>query len=340
MTQSLFRYGTPLSALCCLLLTVLILTNRELPNDLAVLLQNSQVQTFKELFLGILLEAFPFILLGVIFSALLQVFVSDDTIRKFTPRNRYAGVLFGGLIGILFPLCECGMIPVIRRLIRKGMPAYIGVVYLLAGPIVNPIVFASTITAFREAPEMAYTRMALGFAVAVAIGYAFSRKMDWNPLRVASAPPSSAFHIVTPSVGGTPPATNKWTSTLTHASDEFFDMGKYFILGALLTALIQTSVERDILLSFADQPLLSYLFMLGFAFVLSICSTSDAFIASSFQGVFQPGPLLAFLVFGPMMDFKSMLMMISAFKVKFVLIVMIAAFALTLAGSWLAGVLL
>ncbi|MBH5319184.1 permease [Paenibacillus sp. GSMTC-2017] len=351
MRQMIFRFGTPALATGCLIMLALIATNRELPSALTSLFETANLQSFKILFISIILEAFPFILLGVLFSAVLQVFVTDAMIRKFTPRNRIAGVLFGGLLGIVFPLCECGMIPVIRRLIRKGMPSYIGIVYLLAGPIVNPIVYTSTFTAFRTTPEMAYYRMGLAFVVAIIIGFIFAKFVKSSPLRGdnqpihltgVSAASQAPFHMI--STQPIEPKGNKvrgrTSATLAHASDEFFEMGKYLIFGAFLTAIIQTAIDRSTLVSFADQPLFSYFFMMIFAFILSICSTSDAFIASSFSGIFQQGPLLAFLVFGPMIDFKNTLMMLSTFKVKIVLILIALTAVLTLTGALLVGVLL
>ncbi|MEK3882876.1 permease [Paenibacillus sp. PL2-23] len=348
MRQTLFRYGTPLLALGCIAMLGLILLNREAPATVTALLQSTQLQAFNVLFIGILLEAFPFILLGVIFSAILQVFVSDETIRRFTPSSIWGGLLFGGLLGIIFPLCECGMIPVIRRLIRKGMPAYIGMTYLLAGPIINPIVFSSTYIAFRSNPEVTYSRMALAFAVAVSIGLVFAKFAKHSPLREAGHTHAHAHihahththtHTHTHATGGGK-GQSKWSATLGHASDEFFDMGKYLIFGALLTAIIQTSIEREMLASIADQPLLGYMLMMAFAFLLSICSTTDAFIAASFGGMFQTGPLLAFLVFGPMVDLKNTLMLLSTFKVKVVLLLIGLVFAFTLAGAMLTEVLL
>ncbi|CAM3978955.1 permease [Paenibacillus alkaliterrae] len=338
MLKFLFRFGTPSLAVGCLIMAVLIVTNRELPMHL---FNAANLQSFKILFISIILEAFPFILLGVLFSALLQVFVTDELIRKFTPKNPIAGVLFGGLLGILFPLCECGMIPVVRRLIRKGMPAYIGIVYLLAGPIVNPIVYTSTFTAFRTTPEMAYSRMGLAFAVSVVIGLLLYKFMRSSPLKATSAINGVQHydHSHDHSLQGKG-IRGRSASILSHSSDEFFEMGKYLIFGAFLTAVIQTVIERSTLESFADQPMFAYLFMMAFAFILSICSTSDAFIASSFSGMFDFGPLLAFLVFGPMIDLKNTLMLLSTFRVKFVLALIALTAVLTLIGAWITEVIL
>ncbi len=338
MPKFIFRFGTPLLGAGCLIMLALIVTNRELPVHI---FNAANLQSFKILFISIILEAFPFILLGVLFSALLQVFVTDELIRKFTPKNPIGGVLFGALLGLLFPLCECGMIPVVRRLIRKGMPAYIGIVYLLAGPIVNPIVYASTFTAFRTTPEMAYSRMGLAFAVSVVVGLLLYKFMRSNPLKATPALNIVHHgHTHTHDHGANGNGfRGRIASILSHASDEFFEMGKYLIFGAFLTAVIQTVIERSTLTSFADQPFFSYIFMMAFAFILSICSTSDAFIASSFNGVFDFGPLLAFLVFGPMVDLKNTLMLLTTFRVKFVFTLIALTAVLTIIGAWITEVI-
>lgn len=339
MQKFLFRFVTPMLGVGCLIMLMLIVTQRELPLQLFT---TTNLQTFKILFISIILEAFPFILLGVLFSALLQVFVTDEFIRKYTPKNPIAGVLFGAFLGLLFPLCECGMIPVVRRLIRKGMPAYIGIVYLLAGPIVNPIVFTSTLAAFRTTPEMAYSRMGLAFAVSVLVGLILYRFMRKSPLKETSAFKMIGHnhnHNHNEHKNGKG-VLGRMASILSHASDEFFEMGKYLIFGAFLTAIIQAVVDHSTLVTFAEQPFYSYLFMMAFAFILSICSTSDAFIASSFNGIFDFGPLLAFLVFGPMIDLKNTLMLFSTFRVKIVFVLIALTAVLTLIGAWITEVLL
>lgn len=291
------------------------------------ILSADSMSMFKTLFVSIVLEALPFILLGVAVSALLQAFVSEETVRRFTPRNPVLGILFGCLLGILFPLCECGMIPIVRRLIRKGMQPYIGVVFILAGPILNPVVFASTYLAFRSQPEIAYARMALAFVVAFAVGLVIWRTVRSSPLRTETQPAAAACgcghdheHGHGHGHGQSRPTTGpRLTQLLSHGSDEFFEMGKYLIFGAVITALIQTGIDRETLFALGQGPIISYLFMMGFAFILSICSTSDAFVASSFTTTFAAGPLLAFLVYGPMLDLKNTAMLLSVFKTKFVL---------------------
>lgn len=358
--------------LICLVMLFLIFTQKQTP-DLSFL-DSTTVQSFKTIFLSIILEAFPFVLLGVLVSGLLQMFVTEQTIRRLIPKNPVLGILFACLVGIIFPLCECGMIPVIRRLMRKGMPVYVAIVFILVGPIINPVVYASTYMAFRSRPEIAYSRMALAFIVALVIGLIIYNFFKSNPLRDLSYLRTSTdvhqhehhghehhtlhkhehdhqhshhhddhkhehhnygpgnhehkhdhdhshshnhnhdhAHPVPTTIVG------RIFGVLGHASDEFFDMGKYLLFGAIITAVIQTLVNRDSLVSIGQGEFTSHLFMMALGFVLSLCSTSDAFVASSFTTTFSTGSLLTFLVFGPMLDIKSLLMLLSAFRTRFVL---------------------
>ncbi|MDD9270452.1 permease [Paenibacillus sp. GCM10023248] len=324
MPSTVFRASLQALAVICFLLLILIFLNRDVPS---FVLQTEQIQSFKTIFISILLEALPFIILGVLLSSLLQTFVSEQTIRRIIPKNPVLGIVFACLLGILFPMCECGMIPVVRRLILKGMPVYIAVVFIITGPIINPIVFAATFMAFRSQPAIAYSRMGLAFAAAAIIGLLLYRFLRSSPLR------NSRTNFMNPDEhqhqgGG---FASRMNTFFVHASDEFFEMGKYVVFGSLLTALIQIYMQRESLLAIGQGPISSHLFMMGFAYILSLCSTSDAFVASSFQTSFTPGSLLTFLVFGPMLDFKSTLMLLSVFKSKFVIILslLIAATVLT-----------
>ncbi|PIH60339.1 permease [Paenibacillus sp. LK1] len=304
-------------------------------------------QNMKTIFISIFLEAAPFLLIGVLLSSLMQWFVSEEMIRKLTPKNPVGGVLVAGLLGIIFPICECGMIPVVRRLMHKGIPPYIAVTFILSGPVVNPIVFTATLLAFPSHPEITIARMGLAFAVAAAIGglvYMFVRQ---NPLRkpkatVTEVKTHPGFKMAQPhshSADHDHVHDKNWRSFFIHAGDEFVDMSKYLVIGALITACIQTFISRSDLISLGNGPVASYVFMMGFAYVLSLCSTSDAFVASAFSHTFALGPLLSFLVLGPMLDFKSTLMLLSTFRTRFVIGLSLAIIALVFAGSWLINLL-
>lgn len=295
----------------------------------------NSLQSFKTMFISIILEAFPFILLGVLASSFMQVFISENTIQRFIPRNPVVGVVFACILGILFPVCECGLIPVIRRLMAKGMPLYIAVVFILVGPIVNPVVFAATYAAFRNYPMMVYSRMGLALLVGAAIGLIVYRFIRGSPLKNSRATlyggEAKTEHIHHSS--------NKLFTMLTHAADEFFEMGKYLMFGSLIAASIQTFVPRSDLLQLGQGDISSHFFMMGLAFILSLCSTADAFVASSFASTFTAGSLLTFLVFGPMLDLKTTMMLLTVFRVRFVALLALLIIVFVFLGSLLFDVL-
>ena len=126
---------------------------------------------FSFLFLSILVEGAPFILLGTIISGFIDVSLPSGAIDRLLPRNRGLAVLMSGLLGIIFPVCECAVVPVIRRLVKKGLPPACAITYMLAAPIVNPVTFLSTYSAFKKIPlEMAGSRLLFGYVIAVIVG--------------------------------------------------------------------------------------------------------------------------------------------------------------------------
>jgi len=259
------------------------------------------------IFLSIVLEAIPFILLGVFASALIQVFVSEELIQRLIPKNPYIALLPAVLVSALLPVCECAIIPVIRRLLKKGMALHIGVVILVGAPILNPVVFAATFYAFQSNTSIVYSRMGLAVVACLLIGlsvYFFFKNS--NQLR------DVYLHEHEETKAG-----NKLKQTLYHASDEFFDMGKYLLFGALVASLFQTFLDRQLLTNLASNEFMSSAAMMGFAYVLSLCSEADAFVASSLSHTFSPTALLAFLLYGPMLDFKNTIMLLSFFKKRF-----------------------
>jgi hypothetical protein len=107
-------------------------------------------------------------------------------------------------------------------------------------------------------------------------------------------------------------------------------MGRYLIIGALLAAVMQIFIPQSALLAVGKGPVLSVLVMLTLAILLSICSTVDAFVALSFTGTFSFGAILSFLVFGPMVDIKSVLMYAQVFRRRTVVYLVILPFMFSL----------
>ncbi|CAI6224703.1 UPF0718 protein YcgR [Bacillus subtilis] len=278
------------------------------------------------IFISILIEAIPFILIGVILSGIIQMFVSEEMIARIMPKNRFLAVLFGALAGVLFPACECGIIPITRRLLLKGVPLHAGVAFMLTAPIINPIVLFSTYIAFGNRWSVVFYRGGLALAVSLIIGVILSYQFKDTQLLKPDEPGHHHHH-------GT--LLQKLGGTLRHAIDEFFSVGKYLIIGAFIAAAMQTYVKTSTLLAIGQNDVSSSLVMMGLAFVLSLCSEVDAFIASSFSSTFSLGSLIAFLVFGAMVDIKNLLMMLAAFKKRFVFLLITYIVVIVLAGSLL-----
>lgn len=278
------------------------------------------------IFISILIEAIPFILIGVILSGIIQMFVSEEMIARIMPKNRFLAVLFGALAGVLFPACECGIIPITRRLLLKGVPLHAVVAFMLTAPIINPIVLFSTYIAFGNRWSVVFYRGGLALAVSLIIGVILSYQFKDNQLLKPDEPGHHHHH-------GT--LLQKLGGTLRHAIDEFFSVGKYLIIGAFIAAAMQTYVKTSTLLAIGQNDVSSSLVMMGLAFVLSLCSEVDAFIASSFSSTFSLGSLIAFLVFGAMVDIKNLLMMLAAFKKRFVFLLITYIVVIVLAGSLL-----
>jgi len=341
----------------------------------------NQLNNAFTLFLSLLVEAIPFLLLGVLFSGLLLGFVDERKLVSRIPRNPLLGAFVGSSIGFLFPVCECGNVPVARRLLMQGVPAPAAIGFLLAAPTINPVVIWATWTAFRDQPEIVVLRVVFSLITATIIGWVFSAQTDLRPLlhpSVARAIPlpkpefsekelvqantplllqSGTFMLGQP--GGAVPIESllqdEWKPLQTGQTEktskrssmfhpvskerlrllldsmvqELRELGGVLVIGSAIAAIIQVGAPRELILNLGQGPVSSILAMLLLASVVSICSTVDAFFALSFASTFTSGSLLAFLVFGPMIDLKGIGLMLSIFKGRAVIYLMILAAQLT-----------
>jgi uncharacterized membrane protein YraQ (UPF0718 family) len=287
-----------------------------------------QVGSFVTVFLGIFIETAPFLLFGTIASGLVESFVSRDEVTRLIPPNPIAATVIGGLLGFAFPVCECGVVPLTRRLLNKGLPLSAGITLLLAAPIVNPVVLASTAAAYGWG-EMLVARFVLGFAVALIVGLIFS--LNKAPQSLLRLPVSEPLSEDTSPDGSMPsqPLKVRLQMALRTAGDEFFEMGRYLVIGSLLAALMQTLVPQPRLLAIGSGPLRSIVVMQLLAFILSVGSTVDAFLSLVFVNTVTTSSILAFLVFGPMIDIKSMLMFLRVFNKRSVLYLVLLPLLLT-----------
>ncbi len=291
---------------------------------------------FSTRFLGIFIEAVPFLLLGTLVSGIIDSFLTPDDVARIIPRNAFLATLTGAFMGFAFPVCECGVVPVVRRLFNKGLPMWVGVTFLLAAPVMNPVVLVSTYVAFGFGPVLV-GRFALTLLVSVAVGLVFALgAKPQDVLRPRAALPVLGGAVDTLPVAARKPFITGMRDALQHAGDEFFEMGRYLIIGSLLAAGMQTLVSQEVLLALGRGPVVSVIVMEALAFLLSVCSTVDAFLALAFVGTFTTGSIIAFLTFGPMVDIKSTLMFLGVFKRRTVVYLIVLPMLMALlAGVWL-----
>lgn len=273
------------------------------------------------IFISLFLEALPFILIGIIISSIIQVFVTSDSINKIIPKNVLLAFIPVALIGVFMPVCECGIVPIVRTLLKKGIPTHIGIVFLSSVPIINPIVFLSTYYAFQSNLYIAYLRLGLALIVVLIIGFLtllfYGNKnvlLEDNHTDLKHKEhtiPKQTDHIHLKSY-------NRLRDIVPHASSEFFSTCKFLIIGAIIASVFQTFLDRSVLLELANHTNLSSIVLMGLGYVLSLCSGSDAFIASSFSSTFHVKSILAFLILGAMIDLKNTIMMFAYFKKRFI----------------------
>src|SRR3984893_14400084 len=285
-------------------------------------------QNFWYSFLALAFEGLPFVLVGSLISGVIAAFVPSKIITAFLPKNGFLATLASGLLGLCFPVCECGIVPIVRRLINKGLPVSCGVTFMLASPIVNPIVAFSTFAAFRgQAPGLNMAvRLVLGYLVAVSAGLVVRALAPASILRTGPVKIPTRKRLafsVSPlpdagTIGTEASLQDKLIAGVRMACDDFIDTAVYFMIGAAVAATFNTAVDPQIILPLSLQPTLSTFAMMAIATVLTLCSTSDAFIAATFVS-FPIFARMAFMVFGPMFDLKLFFLYSVLFKKRFVI---------------------
>lgn len=261
-------------------------------------------------------------LIGVLISSALHVFVPDGWLVKIFPTKYGLGFITAMFAGVFFPVCECAIVPVMTRLVKKGVSPAITITFMLSAPIINPIVIISTLYAFPGQPEVTMYRVCFGLGIALLVGLVL---MITDGSKTAILLPQNSADVVRDCCCGHHGANfpvkmfDKLKELFLHAGEEFFSVGKYLVIGAALTSLVRVLTPEGAFKSLGAQNALSLLLMMAAAFLFSACSTSDAFIARSFMNQISMGAIMGFLVFGPMMDVKNILMLFANFRTGFVL---------------------
>jgi uncharacterized protein len=313
---------------------------------LAVLVR---LNTAWALFQGLLLEAVPFLLIGVLIASLARWFSPGGQWLRRLPSHPVVGPLTGAALGFALPACECGNVPVARRLLVGGAPVGTALGFLFAAPVLNPIVIASTWAAFPGQPWLLLARPLGAVVVALALALLLrllpeeallradlleERRLN-QPLASVSLLERRTGVIGLPA--DAPPlmpnaASTTWREVLQHGSREFLNLALLLVAGCAVAALVQALLPRQWLLAVGGAPTLSVLALMGLSLVLSVCSSVDAFLALGFAAQITPGALLAFLLLGPVIDIKLVGLLSLLFRPRGLL--------LTAAGSGLVVLLI
>ncbi len=278
---------------------------------------------------AIALEAMPFLALGALLSAVIEVFLSPARLARVVPRRVAGQIALGVSAGLVVPTCECGVVPVARRLLSKGVPGPTVVAYLLSAPILNPIVLVSTYVAFRGSWALVGARAAIAVIVASTVAL-LARRLTTDELVRKREDASHEHH---PEI---PPS--RFAAVWHHAAHDFLEMGKYLILGAFAAAAFKTFVPASVVSVFEGSLVLSILGMMALAILLSVCSEADAFVAASFV-TFPAAAHLAFMSIGPMVDVKLIGLYAATFRRRLFVLLLVVPIGAVFLLSWLFGVL-
>jgi len=317
---------------------------------------NQDVQLFTFTVTAVFLEAAPFLLLGALLSSIFEVYLPADHLERYMPRRLLSGLLFGLTAGMLIPTCECGVVSIVRRLLKKGVPPQVAMTYMLSAPVINPLTLAATYIAFRGNILMVIGRMGIVAVCASCIGLVLARINPVLLLREGKTypdllnqeqdhcgPVDLAHGSLDMAHGGgcccAPSRDGRVIRVVLLTASEFLDMGKYLILGAFAVGFSKIWLPQELLVSFQNNVLLAVGMMMVLAFFLSICSQADAFVAASFAS-FPGAAQLSFVTFGPMIDLKLVAMYGAVFRKDILLMLIIVPMVLIYTLSLLVGMVL
>ncbi len=255
------------------------------------------------IFLAIVMQAMPFMVLGVILSGAIAAFVRPAALARVLPKSRALAVPVAAVAGVFLPGCECSSVPVAARLAQRGVPFSAAMAFLLASPAINPVVLVATAVAFPGRPMMMVARFVASVVVASIVGLLWERfgNPDWL---------SKAF------ANGSHEVSNPWRELVETAMHDFSQAAGFLVVGGATAATLQTVVSRSILRTLGNTGALAIVILGLLAVVLSICSEADAFVAAGLTQ-FSLTARLAFLVVGPMVDLKLIALQMGTFGRKF-----------------------
>jgi uncharacterized protein len=300
----------------------------------------SNVQRISTVFLSIIMQVFPFLMGGALLSSSIHELIPDHWTDGFVKRTGFLSIPAAIIAAFLFPVCDCASVPVAARFARKGFPVQSVVTFMLAAPIINPVVIASTWYAFPDYTIVG-TRIVLGISIPVILGIAAQFIFRSSSSIITD---HREDHHRSCSCAGCAPAENihhtqgvfdRVVNILIHAGSELVSVMPYVIIGAIVSSLMQTYLSPKIFSGNIAGLFLQGVVMMGAAFLLSICSTSDAFFARSFLSHVSMGPAVGFMTAGPMIDAKNVLMMSGYFRKRFIIFIGVGVMMLVFASIFI-----
>ena len=293
--------------------------------------------------MSIFFEALPFLLLGSLISSVIETFISDEKLASLIPKNAILGSLVGVFLGLFIPACDCAVIPVSKRLIKKKVPINVAISFMLASPIINPVVLLSTYYAFyRTNPNIFWLRILLGIIISLVIGIIMG--LIFNNKKVITN--NTDEHCCCDNDCGHDhhhhhkSIKNNILNIFKHTAYDMFDVVKYLMFGALIASLVQVLLSRSILMIFNNNNILSIIILMLFAYLISLCSTSDSFIGKTLLSSFSEAGIIAYLLLGPMIDIKNTIVLLGNYKKSFVISLITLIFILIFITSLLVVIII
>ena len=308
-----------------------------------LLMMLQDIQLMSRIAVSIVLEAAPFLLLGSLLSAAVDRYVDAARIASRIPRGALGRITVGLLGGMILPICECGSVPLARRLLAKGVPPLSAVTYMLAAPVINPVVVLSTYVAFSGNAQMVFGRILMVAGSAALTGWlcrrGFSSDRPAEPNQSVALPDWHHAHAHgSQHVPADGRSRGMVLDLLSNGASEFLEMGKYLVLGALASAAFKVFLPWQLVQVLAGNASLSIAVLMLLAVLLCVCSEADAFVAASFVYV-PPAAQLGFMALGAMVDLKLMGMYFSAFPSKtawmLVIVPVVCVFGLAVFSGYL-----
>lgn len=263
-----------------------------------------RLQDWITLSLSVMIEALPFVMLGICIAIIVQVWLPAERLLAYLPQQSLLRRACLSLLGITLPVCECGNVPLARSLLAKGLTPSESLVFLLAAPILNPVTIITTQQAFAGDMTILWARVLGGFIIANLVGWVYARRPAEELLTNTFVASCQADHV----------QQSKRVASLAIFRREVQAMLPALVVGAGLAGLVQVLVSREVLVSLGSQPVWSVIAMVALAFIVSICSNVDAFFALAFRQTFMTGALVSFLTFGPMIDIKMLSLLRTTYR--------------------------